>query len=42
MSDQTRSYAERGVIYFLLALAAVVWIGLGGAVFMGILHNAGA
>ena len=42
MSDQTRGYAERGVIYALLALAAIVWLGFGGAVFVGILHNAGA
>ena len=41
MSDQTPSYAGRGVIYTLLALAAVVWFGFGGAVFVGILHNAG-
>lgn len=41
MSGQSR-YAERGVIYALLALAAAVWIGFGGAVFVGILHNAGA
>lgn len=42
MSDQTRSYAERVIIYVLLALAAAIWLGFGGAVFVGILHNAGA
>jgi len=42
MSDQTRSYAERVVIYALLGLAAVVWFGLGGAVFVGILGATGA
>jgi len=41
MADSSR-YAERAVIYVLLALAAVVWLGLGGAVFLGILHNAAA
>jgi hypothetical protein len=42
MSDNSSRYAERIVIYAFLALAAVVWIGLGGAVFVGILRNAGA
>ena len=42
MSEQSRSYAERGVIYALLALAAAVWFGIGGAVFLGILRNTGA
>ncbi len=41
MSDSSSSY-ERLVIYALLGLAAVVWIGLGGAVFVGILQSAGA
>jgi hypothetical protein len=41
MTDQTRSYADRAVIYALLAVAAIVWFGLGGAVFLGILHDAG-
>jgi hypothetical protein len=42
MSDQSRSYAERAVIYAMLAIAAIVWLGLGGAVFVGILKDAGA
>jgi hypothetical protein len=40
MSDQSR-YAEKVVIYALLGLAAVVWLGLGGLVFVGILQDAG-
>jgi hypothetical protein len=39
MSDGSR-YAERAVIYALLAVAAVVWLGLGGLVFLGILQDA--
>jgi hypothetical protein len=39
VSESSR-YAERVVIYALLALAAVVWIGLGGVVFVGILQDA--
>jgi hypothetical protein len=42
MSDSSSRYAEHVVIYALLALAAIVWLGLGGAVFVGILQNAGA
>jgi hypothetical protein len=42
MSDQSRSYAERAVIYVLLGLAAVVWFGFGSLVFVGILQNTGA
>ena len=42
MSDQSRAYAERVVIYAMLALAAIVWIGIGGAVFIGIVQNTGA
>lgn len=42
MSDETRSYAEKLVIYALLGLGAAVWIGLGGLVFIGILQDAGA
>ncbi len=42
MSDRTRSYAERVVIYAFLAIAAAVWFGLGGAVFLGIVRNTGA
>lgn len=41
MSDPSR-YAEHIVVYALLALAAVVWLGLGGLVFLGILQNTGA
>lgn len=41
MSDSSR-YAEHLVIYALLALAAIVWIGFGGAVFLGILRDAAA
>lgn len=39
MSDPSR-YAERVIIYALLAVAAVVWLGLGGLVFVGILQDA--
>jgi hypothetical protein len=39
MSDHSR-YAEKLVIYVLLGLAAVVWLGFGGLVFVGILQNA--
>jgi hypothetical protein len=42
MSDSSSRYTEHLVINALLALAALVWLGLGGAVFIGILHNAGA
>jgi hypothetical protein len=42
MSDSSSRYAERIVLYAFLAVAAVVWLGLGGAVFVGILQNAGA
>jgi small neutral amino acid transporter SnatA (MarC family) len=42
MNDQSSRYAERVVIYALLALAAVLWFGLGGMVFLGILQDAGA
>ena len=41
MSDKGSRYAERGVIYALLALAAIVLLGLGGLVFVVILHNPG-
>jgi hypothetical protein len=41
MSDGSR-YAEHVVIYALLALAAVVWLGLGGLVFLGVLRDVGA
>jgi hypothetical protein len=41
MSDQSSRYAERVVIYAMLGLAAIVWLGLGGAVFIGILQNVG-
>jgi hypothetical protein len=41
MSDPSR-YAERAVIYALLAVGAIVWVGLGGLVFVGILQGAGA
>ena len=41
MSDETRSHAERWVLYAMLAVAAVVWIGFGGMVFVGILQDAG-
>ena len=41
MSDQSRSY-ERFVIYALLGLATVVWLGFGGLVFVGILQDVGA
>jgi len=42
MSDNSSRYAEHLVIYALLAIAAIIWLGFGGAVFLGILHNAGA
>jgi hypothetical protein len=42
MSDQSRSYAERVVIYAMLGVAAVVWIVICGAVFLGIVQNTGA
>jgi hypothetical protein len=42
MSESSSRYAERLVIYAMLAVAAIVWIGLGGAVFLGILQNTGA
>ncbi len=42
MSDQSSRYAEKLVLYALLGLAAVVWIGLGGLVFVGILQDAAA
>jgi hypothetical protein len=41
MSEQSLSY-ERVVIYALLFVAAAVWLGLGGMVFVGILQDAGA
>ncbi len=41
MSEQSTSY-ERIVIYAFLALAAVAWLGFGGLVFVGILHDVGA
>lgn len=41
MSDPSR-YAERVIIYALLGLAAVVWLGFGGMVFVGILQDAAA
>ncbi len=39
MSERSLSY-ERLVIYALLGLAAAVWIGFGGLVFVGILQDA--
>jgi hypothetical protein len=39
MSEQTQSYAERAVIYAFLAIAAILWLGIGGAVFVGILRD---
>ena len=41
MSEQSTSY-ERIVIYAFLALATAVWLGFGGLVFVGILHDVGA
>jgi len=41
MSEQSARYADRAVIYVLLALAAIVWLGFGGAIFVGILQNTG-
>ncbi|MGZ3274578.1 MAG: hypothetical protein ACXU82_11140 [Caulobacteraceae bacterium] len=41
MSDKSR-YAEKVVLYALLGLAAAVWIGFGGLVFIGILKDASA
>ena len=41
MSDKNR-YAERVVLYALLGLAALAWIGFGGLVFIGILRDAAA
>jgi hypothetical protein len=40
MSDQTRSAAERLVLYLMLLVIAAVWIGFGGLVFVGILQDA--
>jgi hypothetical protein len=39
MSGQTQSYAERMVIYAFLAVATLLWLGIGGAVFVGILKD---
>ena len=41
MSDPSR-YAEKAVLYIMLGLAAAVWLGLGGLMFVGILQNASA
>jgi hypothetical protein len=42
MNDRSSRYAERVVLYGLLALASVLWLGLGGVVFLGILKDVGA
>jgi CBS-domain-containing membrane protein len=42
MSDSSSRYAEHLVIYAMLAVAAAIWLGFGGMVFLGILHDAGA
>ena len=41
MSDANR-YSERLVLYALLGLSALAWIGFGGLIFVGILQDAGA
>lgn len=40
MSDPSR-YAERLVLYVLLGLAAALWLGFGGMVFLGIVQTIG-
>ncbi len=42
MSDYTGHSASRIVLYVLLFVTAAVWIGFGGAVFVGILQDAAA
>jgi small neutral amino acid transporter SnatA (MarC family) len=36
---ETNRYADRAVLYVLLALIAAVWFGVGGLVFLGILQD---
>jgi hypothetical protein len=40
MNDRNSRYTEHAVIYALLGLAAAIWLGFGGLVFVGILQNA--
>jgi hypothetical protein len=42
VSEQSRVYAEKAVIYTLVLLAAAIWLGFGGAVFVGILRDVAA
>ena len=39
MSENSSNYGERLFIYALLAVGAIVWIGFGGIVFLGILQE---